>query len=230
MKTLLTSVLILSCIISSAQPNRFSLALDAGISVASLTYDDTNLDDIYDSRLGYAAGTTFHYNFSKLFSLLTGIMYERKGASSDITFADNTGTIIGKTKLRDNFDYLVVPLLLRVTTANKVNFNINAGPYLGILLKRQWKYKDKVISPNGTPLTEPDLTDETEKSEIGIAGGIGITTRLSEKVDLSLQLRDYKGLTNDLPFDNVSLTTNSLLFLAGVVFKLDSKEDNTKEK
>ena len=225
--TFLTIALLAAATFSFAQQERILLGVESGISIARLSYEKPNLNNGFDSRVGYGAGAAFQYNFSKMISFRTGIMYERKGASADITFTDNSGNVTGKTVVRDNFNYLVVPLMLRVTFGGNTNFYLNAGPYAGILLKRVWKYKDKITLPFGGELEAVDLTDDTEDSEFGIAAGIGVSTLYSEKIVLSFEIRDNKGLTNVSPYDN-RVTTNSVLFLAGMAFKFGSKEKDTK--
>jgi len=228
MKTIcFTTALLLAVTLSLAQQNFILFGVESGVSIANITYGDPNISKLYKNRLGYAAGLTFQYNFPKGGSLCTGIMYERKGASSDVTFTDNTGNITGQTIIHDNFDYLVVPLMLRGTFAS--NFFIEAGPYVGLLLKHAWKFKDKVILSSGDVLEEIDFTKGTEDAEFGVSAGIGISPALSDKIVLSFEIKDHKGLT-DISLHDEQVTTNSLLFLVGAAYKFASTKTNVEKK
>ena len=70
----LTAALLMAAILSSAQQNRITIGVEGGISLATLSTDDSNYEDVYESRTGYAAGIAFQYNFPKVISLRTGIM------------------------------------------------------------------------------------------------------------------------------------------------------------
>jgi opacity protein-like surface antigen len=224
------SALLLAATLSFAQQNRITFGVEGGITVANLSSDNINYEDVYKSRTGYAAGIAFQYNFPKVLSLRTGVMYELTGASSDIYFTDNNGNITDKVKQLDNIDYLVVPLLLRATFGDKLNFFVNAGPYWAALLKRKWVF-DHAVRFNGIPTDEFDETDHTEKTDFGIAAGIGASAVFNERIVISLEVRDNLGMTtiNIAPPTFEHLQTRTILVLAGVAFKFGSRENDTKK-
>jgi len=226
----LTAALLAAAILSSAQQNRITFGVEGGIGVANLSSDNAYYEDIYESRTGYAAGIAFQYNFPKVISLRTGIMYELKGASSDITFTDNNGNVTGVVKTFDDLDYLTIPLLLRATFGDKINFFVNAGPYYALLLKRTWVFEDKIILPNGDVMEDIDLTDDTEKSDFGISGGLGASAVFNERIVISLEARNNLGMTDIAPETHApdKLKTRTILILAGVAFKFGSRENDAK--
>jgi len=212
---------------SFAQQNRITLGVEGGITVANLSSDDIYFKDIYESRTGYAAGIAFQYNFPKVISLRTGLMYELTGTSFDVTFTDNSGNITGQTKLKDNLDYLVVPLLLKVTLGDKINFFANAGPYWAALLQRTEVLKDAIVTSTGKEINEIDLTDDTEKTDFGFSAGVGAAAVFNERIVISLEARSNMGLSNIAPSGS-EVNTRTILILAGVAFKFGSRENDKK--
>jgi hypothetical protein len=232
MKTIcITAVLLLAATLSFAQQNRVLFGVESGIGLADISFSlgNTDTDDWYESRLGFAAGITFRYKFSEIASLCSGLSYELKGSSSDVTFTDVNGNITGRTTIKDNYNYLVVPLMLRMAYGKKLNIYTNLGPYLGILLKRKLVFENAIYLSNGEIVKSIDATDDTEPVEFGVSLGIGFSTALNEKMILSFEVRDNKGITDTNPYD-ADITTNSLLFFVGAAFKLDSGNKDLEKK
>jgi opacity protein-like surface antigen len=228
MKTIcITATLLLAVVFSFAQQNRITFGVEGGISIANLSSNDTYYKDIYESRTGYAAGIALQYNFPKIISLRTGVMYELTGASSDIIFTDNQGNPTEAIKTLDNIDYLVVPLLLRATFGDKINFFVNAGPYWATLLKRRLVLEKAIVLPNGDTVDEYDTTDDTKKTDFGISAGIGAAAVFNERIAISLEVRDNLGMTDIAP-QTYELKTRTILILAGVAFKFGSRENDSK--
>ena len=213
--------------VAYSQQNRITIGVEGGISVANFSSDNAYYEDAYESRTGYAAGLAFQYNFPKVLSLRTGVMYELTGSSYDLTFTDIYGNVTGATEASDNLDYLVVPLLLRATFGDKINVFVNAGPYWATLLKRTQVFKDAITLSNGNKIEEIDLTDDTEKTDFGISAGIGISTVFNERIVISLEARNNMGMT-DIASRTQELKTRTILILAGVAFKFGSRENDTK--
>ena len=122
-------------------------------------------------------------------------------------------------------DYVVVPLLLRISFGDKINFFSNAGPYWATLLKRKWVLEKAITLSGGGQVDEFDLTDNTEKSDYGIAVGIGASAVFNERIVISLEARHNMGMAN-INQESVELNTRTTLILAGVAFKFGSREND----
>jgi hypothetical protein len=221
-RVFISAALLLTSTLSFAQQNRISLGVEGGISLANLAVNNTGYQDIYESRTGYAAGLAFQYNFPKVFSFHTGLMYELRGA----TFPDSATTAANPSSTAEwleTLDYLTVPLLLRATFGDKINFFVNGGPYWALLLKR----KQVLEAAANYPEQEIDLTSQTERTEWGIAIGAGASAVFNERIVISLEARDNIGMEDIAPQSYV-LKTRTFLILAGVAFKFGSRENDVK--
>ena len=224
MKTAVLSVAILiSVTLSFAQQNRITFGVEGGISLATLSTDNANYKDVYESRTGYAAGLAFQYNFPKVLSLRTGVMYELKGTFFPTDSASAVANPTATIDALEQIDYLTVPLLLRATFGDKINFFVNAGPYWALLLKRTL-ILEAAANYAGE---EIDLTDDTKKTEFGISAGIGASAVFNERIVISLEARNNLGMT-DIEPETYELKTRTILILAGVAFKFGSRENDAK--
>lgn len=223
---LITAALLALVTLSFAQQNRITFGVDGGISLANLSVNNSSAQDVYDSRTGYAAGLALQYNFPKVLSFRTGIMYELRGAKFFIPDSASTAANPNATvEWLETMDYLTVPLLMRATFGDKINFFVNGGPYWALLLKRIQVVQDAASSYSGTEL---DLTDDTKRSEWGIALGAGVGAVFNERIVISLEARDNLGMT-DIDPTTVTLKTRTFLILAGVAYKFGSRENDTKK-
>lgn len=220
----LVGMLLIASTLSFAQQNRITFGVEGGISIANLTTDDGNYKDVYESRTGYAAGLAFQYNFPKVLSLRTGIMYELKGTSFPFDSASIAANPSAAQDALMEIDYLTVPLLLRATFGDKINFYVNAGPYWALLLKRIMVLE---AASSYASDQEIDLTDDTEKTEFGISAGVGAAAVFNERIVISLEARNNLGITDIEPGD-YEVKTRTILILAGVAFKFGSRENDAK--
>lgn len=223
MKCLFFAAALLLSTITYSQQNRITLGVEGGISVANLSTDDTNYKDVFESRTGYAAGLAFQYNFPKVLSLRTGIMYELKGTFFPTDSASAAANPSATVDALQQIDYLTVPLLLRATFGNKINFFINGGPYWAMLLKRTLIFEAAANYAG----EEVDLTDDTEKTEFGISAGLGVSAVFNERIVISIEGRNNLGMT-DISSGSDELKTRTILILAGVAFKFGSRENDAE--
>jgi hypothetical protein len=223
MKTFLAAAALLLAANSFAQQKVFTLGVEGGISVASLNSDNETVNDIYESRTGYAAGFSFQYNFPKILSLRSGVMFELKGMTSDIILMDASLTQVNNGEWTQDLGYLTIPLMLRATFGNKINVFVQGGPYWATLVSAKIKYEP--IPPNTE--TEIDVIEGYYKSEFGVSGGIGISSIFNNLIVISVEVRNNYGISNIS--NNVYETNNrSLLFLAGVGFTFGARAESGK--
>ena len=203
-----------------AQEPGFLVGVDGGGGLSFLR--GSKALEHLDARLSCTGGLSAQYDFRKFFSLKTGAYYDLKGAGTDIEMTDAVGNKLGSTRIQQNFHYLSVPLLARLHFGREIGWFVNAGPYMGLLLKQTVSFGSAINNP-GSRL---DGTDNFKRTEFGIAMGIGMSFTLDRMI-FSVEARNNLGLTNTskLPvYGGGSIKTNA----ANLVFGIGYKLGNTK--
>ena len=218
LRILTLSMLFFSSSLIFGQTNNFNIGIEGGPSLISLHGNDM-VESYDDLSLGFSGGLSFQYNFSKLVALRTNISFERKGLTTKNQATDEYGNPIGELTFHSNFNYLTIPLLGRLTFGKKINFYINAGPYLGYLLNQ----KDITEAFGEYPKSELDNTDNFKRLDFGITSGLGMNFPIQEKFLLNFEIRNNLGLTNisSVPvYNDGSIKTNSTNLLIGIVYRI----------
>jgi hypothetical protein len=221
-KVFFLSVCALAGLVCQAQEPGFLVGVEGGGGLSTLRGNQmlNNLDPL----LGYTGGLWAQYDFKRFFSLKTGAYYDLKGASDEVTMTDAAGNKLGTFKASQNFNYVSVPLLARLHFGKKVEFFINTGPYMGILLKQTLVFGSTMNNPGG----KLDGTDNFKKTEFGISMGIGMSFTLDRMV-LSVEARDNLGLTNTsklVIYNGESIKTNAANLVFGIGYKLGGTKAN----
>ena len=223
LRNLILGVLVLSSSLIFGQTNQINVGFEGGPSLISL-YGNDVVESYKDLSFGFSCGLTFQYNFSKLISLRTNILFERKGLSTKKQATDEYGNPFGELTFHSNFNYLTLPLLGKLTFGKKIKFYVNAGPYLGYLLKQ----KDITEAFNEYPKTESDNTDNFERLDFGVTTGLGMNFSIHENLLLSVEIRNNLGLPNisSLPIVNDGrIKTNSTNLLIGIAYRIGNKNE-----
>jgi hypothetical protein len=208
------------CIISlavTAQKKHNQIGFEAGFNYSSLRGNDF-INEYHDPRFGYACGVIVELNFKDNVSLRSGIGYELKGSLVTLPVTDENGLPDGNMYFKENFDYLNVPLYMRVGFGRDANFFINLGPYIGYLLKETEYVEAKGEYPKRTT----DLTPMFKKTELGFSAGFGYKYPIKQKFSVLFELRDNLGLSyiNKGGGENDNgIKTNSINLLVGISFK-----------
>lgn len=197
-------IIIVSCF---AQDKKLEFGIEGGpnISVIYPVHGYTKIG------IGFKAGVSFGFNFSKIFSLRTNISFERKVATYDeIYFTDEEGESLGIVKGHTNYDYLVLPVLIRAGFGNKVRCFANLGPYIGYLIQAKFHYVPSTYSPN-TNETYIFTDNYAKKIDFGFTAGIGLTIPLCDKLAISLEARNDLSLQSFWEKSSFKLNTTNLL-------------------
>lgn len=183
-KLLFTTTAILFLGIFNQATAQFGLR--AGLNVAGFT---TSEEFDLDNKLGLNGGVFYEHMLSESLYLRPAFLFSMKGAGSEVEFGEfsSTNTI--------NFSYVEVPLdIVYKIPLGENSFNINAGPYLGLLLGANSKteYND------GTSFEEEDIKDDVtgmdfglnigaefqlSKIGIGVGYGLGLTNLVADAED-----------------------------------------------
>jgi opacity protein-like surface antigen len=226
LRFLILITLVNSSILTFGQTNKFEAGLEFGPSLKSLRGNDF-IDDNKDISFGFSVGLTFQYNFPKLISIRTNISYEKKGSSSKFKATDELGNPIGDINFGSNFDYLIIPLLVRFTFFKRTNFFVNAGPYFGYLIKQ----RNFTEAFGEFPKEEIDNIDNYKRNDFGISAGLGVRFPIKNKLFLSLEIRSNIGISNisSFPIPSVNdwiIKTNSTNLLIGFEYRFGARAND----
>jgi opacity protein-like surface antigen len=228
MKKLLLSIsLLLISYLNYSQNSNIKFGIHAGLNYSTFYgYDIPEVfDPVYSESPAFAflGGINIEYQIKEKLSLKLELNYERKsqkGNNNNIAIGD-----IDDLTQRYNFtskknnDYLVLPIMVKYNFGNKDSFYANGGPFIGYLLKSNITNDLGDIEGinNGTVVT----TDLNNKTDFGLAIGLGKMIEINEKNSISIEIRENLGLTNTSKgkvWGNGEAKTNSLNLIIGYQF------------
>ena len=240
---------------ASASAAVVKLGAHGGISIPNLHAKTDNIfTQGFRSRQGPHFGLTAEFDLAPRVSLALALNYTSQGGTrtgmQPITMDLPGGLPIPPdTILWADFrnetilDYLEVPVLARVTFGDKLRVFLDAGPYLGYLVRAEAVtggasalYLDEagtmpiIIPPDTEPL-EVDLGAETDvmaslkKFNIGLAGGGGVRVPLGPG-DLVLEAHFQLGLSTlqRFPETDGQTQTGAILISLGYTLPLGGRK------
>lgn len=206
-----------------AQTNRYDWGIEGGPNLSTFRVVNNLFLDPKPAIFG-SGGFIFQYNTKKILSFKTGFSYQRKGFKfSDMTFTDNTGNYIGKGKSTSTYDYITLPLLVKASFGKKVQFFINAGPYLGFLLAKTER-TELDLNGNGNQIFKNKDMSGFKRWDFGVAGGIGVAIPIKESWMISVEARHYYGILNITTIGDNQYYTNTTDLRVGVVYRLGFRD------
>jgi len=214
--------LILSSKISFGQLNKFEIGISTGPSLISMRGNEI-IDEFHKSTIGFSAGSSFQYHFTRVVTLRSDVTFERKGSILRYNLTDMNGNSLGENTTRSRFDYFNFHVMAQANFGQKVSFFMNAGPYCGYLLQQ-------------TEVTEGDYVGHSATNnsslfkhlDFGITTGLGLAFPVKSNFALSLEVRNNLGIYNvsSLPVINDgTIKTNSTNLLLGISYKFGLKQD-----
>lgn len=192
-----------------AQSGKFSLGVEGGAGIS-------NTRGLFEPGLGYTGQIFCDYHLSKIFSTHIGFGYEQKGAYDEIIVTDNNGASLYNSEIKQGFDFLTLPVLVRANFGSRINYFVNAGPFFNYLLKQSSQVDDS----NSDLTSEINNTSSYERFEVGFSLGAGLAISLIEKINLSFEIRNNLGLTNLSKIEGATAKTNSAQLLVGLAYSL----------
>jgi len=195
----------------------FSIGAHGGLSIPNIRGNQTNIfTQGFGSREGPFFGIFVESRFSSHFSLVAELNYTSQGGQRNglqpITMELPPGLEVPPgTILYGNFhnetilDYIEIPVMARVTFGNRLRFFLNAGPYVGFLVRAlavtrgsSLIYLDEagtepVISSPVSFDADTDVKDSLKTTNFGLAGGGGLMYPLGPG-DLILEAHFQLGL------------------------------------
>ena len=212
---------------SVPERNKFDIGFEGSPSLIFLTGSGVN-KDYNKSTIGFAGGFFFQYNFPKTFSIRTNISFERKGeiTTGKISLYDFLGNNIGSATWydRDNYGYLSMPLLFRVTFGKKINYFINGGPFFSYLISRTSTLKYSSTYPKSTNKDYP----LDRRFDAGASLGFGISISIKKQFLISCEIRNNSGLYNICDVPSYTIKSNSTNLLISFAYMSGIKKAEAK--
>jgi len=216
-RTLISAALAGLLLASAGYAADVTMGTHAGISIPNIRGNATDvLSQGFTSRQGPFFGIFLETRISPLFSLVADINYTSQGGKKNgmqpITMDIGlpplpTGQYYyADYKNETILDYVEVPVQVRATFGTKWRFFLNAGPYVGILVRAKAVtsgssdiYLDEggtqPVTPGPVPFdAETDVKDSLKSTNIGLTGGGGVMHRLGPG-DLILEAHFQLGLS-----------------------------------
>jgi hypothetical protein len=220
LKKIFAAICFLSTTIAFCQSNRFDVGI-TGSESAIFLWGNEILKKFHTPAMGFSTGIFFQYNINNVISLRPELAYERKGSVIKVELTDAKGNLTGNGTINFNFNYLVLPVLVRASSGKDVPFFINAGPYIGYLLDQY-----TITKGDNIPTTTSTITS-IKKLDMGFSAGVGLSVPIKRKLVISLEIRNNLGLLNvsQLPvINNGTIRTNSTNILLSLAYKLGFNE------
>lgn len=229
------------------------LGVKAGLSLPNLVGgSEQEITRDYKSRLAFSVGAIAEFQVSKGFSFQTGVDYAPQGGKRE-GIQPITSPLPGLPPLPQGayyyadfkntakLDFVEIPFLAKYTwrRQSKIQPYINAGPYVGFLVKATTVTEGSstiYIDRNGTPLpipptnqplppipfdAETDVTDELNRFNFGIAGGGGLKFKVKRDY-FFVDVRGSYGLTTIQKdtVNNGNSHTGNLVISVGYAFRV----------
>ena len=192
------------------QKNIFNIGVEGGTNLTFLHKNTTFLP--FGQALGFTGGLSLQYNLSERIGIKTGINFERRVTTVRVDLTDANGQPDGVIIHNARFDYMIVPLMGKITWENKGKlYYVNAGPHLGYLSRQS--------NSNVHTYIDGYSRGELNHLDIGISTGIGAMFPINQNIYLTTEVRSNLGLRDMLTTD-LTIKTNAVNLLAGIAYRL----------
>ncbi|MCB0804227.1 MAG: PorT family protein [Bacteroidales bacterium] len=149
---------------SLAQENSFGLR--GGINFSDLSNVDADKQQL---GIGWNAGFRADIKLTKKVSILSEILYSRKGSVINFNY-DFLGEQIAKGETILAFDYIDIPVYLAYHPTNKLS--IYAGPYIGLMLEAKVDTQVEILNILNIESDEDIDLEYFNSKDFGVSAGI----------------------------------------------------------
>jgi hypothetical protein len=222
MKKLLLSIsFLLIATLSYSQNSKIKFGIQAGLNYSDFRGYEIPVTPLYSESpaFAYLGGINVEYLIKEKLSLKLDLNYERKSQKADNTleiFDNNGSSKVYNFTSKKNYDYLVLPIMIKYSFTNRNSFFINGGPYIGYLLKSN--ITNDLGNIDGV-INEPfETTKYNNRTDFGLSIGIGKNFELKENNSIFIEIRENLGLINtskNTVMGNGTIKTNSLNLIIG---------------
>jgi len=172
----------------------------AGLNISNVSFADED-EAFFDSKIGFHAGVFYEHRLNEALYIRPAALFSLKGAKAEEEFA---GVTISQSV---NISYVEVPIdVVYKIAAGGNSININAGPYIGMLLSANTKFDDG--SGNSE---EEDVKDMLKGIDFGL--NLGVEYQMNQ---LGIGAGYGLGLSNidDSGFDDTVKNKNITFYVA----------------
>ncbi len=195
-----------------SQESKMAIEIYGGPTLSSITTSNA-LTEI-KSRNGFDFGLNVGYQLSTIFSIHTGLIFERKGGIT----TNGSGIPQDNWDSEDwNLDYLILPLSVRASVGKKIRAFGEAGMYAAFLTSS----KVKLLSYDDELMDTISFDKLGNGTDYGFLAGLGMVVPLNDKLSVVPRGKIAVGLTDfrkDYPYDFEKNRSFSLVI--GVNYKL----------
>ncbi len=209
MKKLIVVLLAALCIVALA-PRDLSagVGIKGGYSLAKFSLTGEMDAEVWKYLPSFVAGGYLELKLGFV-SIQPEVLYTRMGAKIEEVIEDVPFS------LQYRFDYVQVPVLLKfnIVPAGPIRPFLYGGGYGAYLLKA------KGIMEGGGESDEADLTENFQRYDYGVVGGLGLAFKLPG-LSISVEGRYNYGLMNIIkdPLEGESAKNKSIMALVGIGF------------
>jgi len=197
---------------SPGQHFRWEIGVNGGVNLSGAA----GLDSVQSvNSFGRLYGVTIIYHFNRFIGLKTDFDYETKGFTMK---GVNLGSVQGIQDVRQNLNYFDIPAFLHLGFGNRLMFDLNFGPYLGILMSEGASYTN--ASGELVQLATEEFTGFS-KLDWGLVFGGGIDFALSKRFSLGFDFLYEKGMK---VIKGDDLKNTAMIFDFGINFMLSRKK------
>ena len=222
-KLLLTIPFLLISFLNYSQNSKIKFGVQAGLNYSNFRGYEVPVSPFYSESpaFAYLGGLNFEYRIKEKLSLKLELNYERKSQKADNLIAlTDTDQFTESYNFRSqkNYDYLVLPIMIKYNFSNKNSFYLNGGPFIGFLLKSNLTNDlGKIDGLNNEPV---ETSNFNNKTDFGLSIGLGKTIEINGKNSIFIEIRENLGLTNtskNKVWGNGEVKTNSLNLIVGYI-------------
>lgn len=225
LKTLII-ILIFGSFSVFAQRTKIELGIEGGPSIAFMQVRNNPSFNYYNPRILGSGAFAFEYHFSNLIYLRSALGYEVKGYQRPYQIYAN-GTDLGIATTYFQFDYVTLPILIRLNFGKKIRFFLNAGPYMSYLTAKK-AHISEYEQYSGSALS--GSVRDYNRFDFGFSGGLGIGIPINENWSVSLEARNNFGLLPLKTDNDGKIFTNSSNLLAGINYRLKPTDPERKSR
>jgi hypothetical protein len=166
------------------------------------SFGENNEGENTDSNSGVAYGATADYYFNNRWSLRSGLVFNKMGATYEYIGGE----------WEDKLNYLSIPLNANWHFGSTRKWNLNFG------LSPSFFLNGEVNDATGNSMEIPKSA--LESFQLGLTFGIGYKIEITEKFGILLDYQGFAGLTNINKSSSSKITNNGDGFNIGGVIQL----------
>ncbi len=172
------------------------------------------IKDVFEPSITYTNSLGYKRAFTHGLSARMQVQQLVQGMQDEITWTNETGAVISKSPFLMRMEYVSLSALLEKSFGSRKYFRVFAGGY------GAYNYRSYSLMQSGEfiPGSYLDFTSSTEKTDIGIAAGIGFSYPVAKTIRINLDFTNMLGITNALRLENTTRKFNSTNAMLGFEF------------